>query len=128
MNEIGKICKGSEIDTEEYELNNSISINLNGTYSFCFSNTEMTKRIDNNNDYIEFNIRCHNNDCFCKCCYSKCKCSFKYYNFVMKSPTYYDFCVKFNELTRNHKIKCDHHFVEIIYKNYDGTYDIILGS
>lgn len=128
MNEIGKICKGIEIDTEEYELNNSISINLNGTYSYSFSNTEMSKRIDNRNDYIEFNIRIHNNDCFCKCCYSNCKCSFKYYNFVMKTPTYYDFCIKFNELTKNHKLKCSHYFVERIFKNNDGTYDIILGS
>jgi hypothetical protein len=128
MNEIGKIYKCSEIDTEEYELNNSISIDLNGTYSYDFSNTEMNKRIDNNNDYIEFNIKTCNNNCGCKCCYSKCKCSFKYYNFVMKSPTYYDFCVKFNELTRNHKIKCNHIFIESIDKNNDGTYDISLGS
>jgi hypothetical protein len=125
--EIGKISKCSEIsdnDIEEYERNNSMANELDGPYSFCFDNKEMVEIIDENVDEIIFNIQCHNNDCRCKCCYEKCKCSFKYYKFKLNKPTYYDFCVKFNELTRNFKTKCYHRFVEGLSKNIDGTYDV----
>jgi hypothetical protein len=115
-------------EQEEYERDNSMSIKLDedsaGPYSFCFDNKEMVKRIDKNVDEIIFNIECHNNDCWCKCCHQKCKCSFKYYKFKLSKPTYYDFCVKFNELTRNFKPKCNHRFVEGLSKNEDGTYDV----
>ena len=113
-----------EITDEEYERNNSISLELNGVYSYCFDNTEMGQRIDEEFDDIIFNIQCHNNDCYCKCCYVKCKCSFKTYKFTLTKPTYYDFCIKFNELTNKFKPKCDHRFVEGISKKKDGTYDV----
>lgn len=43
-----------EITDEEYERNNSISLELNGVYSYCFDNTEMGQRIDEEFDDIIF--------------------------------------------------------------------------